>query len=133
MTNRIGGDFNQDAVEAFRAAYAQILNAPEDDNVANASGLPTDTVANTSPWHDHMPLWKYPSGKGPEEDLKAPFNPNDYVSEGEEDESGFSDEEIGALMNELLDDGEEEGTPLTDDEIDQIVSELLNDDEDGEE
>jgi hypothetical protein len=129
MTNRIGGDFNQDAVEAFRAAYAQILNAPEDDAVANASGLPTDTVANTSPWHDHMPLWKYPSGKGPEEDLKAPFNPNDYVSE-EEDESGFSDEEIGALMNELLDDGEEEeNAPLTDEEIDQIVSELLNDDE----
>jgi uncharacterized protein YejL (UPF0352 family) len=128
MTNRIGGDFGQDAVEAFRAAYAQILNAPEDDGVANASGLPTDIVANTSPWHDHMPLWKYPSGKGPEEDLKTPFNPNDYVSE-EEDESGFSDEEIEALMNELLDDRGEENAPLTDEEIDQIVSELLDDDE----
>ena len=110
-TSRPGGDFNADAVEAFRAAYAQILNAPDDDSVANESGLPTNTVANTSPWHEHLPLWKYPSGKGPEEDLRAPFNPNDYMSKGEE----------------------EENAPLTDDEIDQIVSELLDgeEEEDG--
>ena len=128
MTNRIGGDFNADAVEAFRNAYAQILNAPDDDSVANDSGLPTNTVANTSPWHDHLPLWKYPSGKGPEDDLKAPFNPNDYVSEEEEE---FSDEEVDSLLNELLDEAEEEGNaPLTDDEIEQIVSQLLDDDED---
>ena len=125
MTNRIGGDFNADAVEAFRNAYAQILNAPEDDSVANDSGLPTNTVANTSPWHDHMPLWKYPSGKGPEEDLKAPFNPDDYVSDEEEE---FSDEEVDSLLNELLE--EEENAPLTDDEIEQIVSQLLDEDED---
>ena len=129
MTNRIGGDFNQDAVEAFRAAYAQILNAPDEDDVANASGLPTNTVANTSPWHDHMPLWKYPSGKGPEEDLKAPFNPNDYVSEVEEDEEKFSDEEIDSLLSELLNDEDEGTAPLTDEQIDQIVSELLGEEE----
>jgi hypothetical protein len=128
MTNRIGGDFDQDAVEAFRAAYAQILNAPEDDSVANDSGLPTNTVANTSPWHDHLPLWKYPSGKGPEEDLRAPFNPDDYVSDEEEEE--FSDEEVDSLLNELRDEEEEENAPLTDDEIEQIVSQLLDDDED---
>ena len=129
MTNRIGGDFNADAVEAFRNAYAQILNAPDDDSVANDSGLPTGIVANTSPWHDHLPLWKYPSGKGPEEDLRAPFNPDDYVSDDEEEE--FSDEEVDSLLNELLDEEEEEGNaPLTDDEIEQIVSQLLDDDED---
>jgi hypothetical protein len=127
MNNRIGGDFNADAVEAFRNAYAQILNAPDDDSVANDSGLPTGIVANTSPWHDHLPLWKYPSGKGPEDDLKAPFNPNDYVSEEEEE---FSDEEVDSLLNELLDEAEEEGNaPLTDDEIEQIVSQLLDEDE----
>jgi hypothetical protein len=127
MTNRIGGDFNADAVEAFRNAYAQILNAPDDDSVANDSGLPTNTVANTSPWHDHLPLWKYPSGKGPEEDLRAPFNPDDYVSDDEEEE--FSDKEVDSLLNELLEE-EEENAPLTDDEIEQIVSQLLDDDED---
>jgi hypothetical protein len=113
MTTRPGGDFNQEAVEAFRNAYAQILNAPDDDTVANVSGLPTDVVANTSPWHNHLPLWKYPSGKGPEEDLKRAFDPNDFISDAEEDEDEenetISDEEIEALIDELLNsDGEEE-------------------------
>jgi hypothetical protein len=111
MTNRPGGDFDQDAVEAFRAAYAQILNAPDDDDVANASGLPTDTVGNTSPWHDHIPLWKYPSGKGPDEDLKRSFDPSDFISEDEENEEEgerLSDEEIETLIDELLDSPNEE-------------------------
>jgi hypothetical protein len=110
---RPGGDFNQEAVEAFRNAYAQILNAPDDDGVANASGLPTNVVANTSPWHNHLPLWKYPSGKGPDDDLKRTFDPNDFISEVEEDEDEesetLSDEEVEALIDELLNsDGEEE-------------------------
>jgi hypothetical protein len=72
MTNRIGGDFNQDAIEAFRAAYAQQLASPDTDEVANNSGLPTNVITNTSPWIEHTGLWKYPSGKGPDEDLKLP-------------------------------------------------------------
>jgi hypothetical protein len=132
MTNRIGGDFNQDAVEAFRAAYAQILNAPEDDSVANDSGLPTDTVANTSPWHDHMPLWKYPSGKGPEDDLRAPFNPDDYVNEVDEDDEQLSEGEIETLLNELLNQTEaeeEEETTLSDEDLERLVDQLLTEDE----
>ncbi len=112
MTMRPGGDFNQEAVEAFRNAYAQILNAPDDDTVANVSGLPTDVVANTSPWHNHLPLWKYPSGRGPEDDLKRAFDPNDFISEEDEDEEDgtLSDAEIETLIDELLnsDDDEEE-------------------------
>ena len=105
MTNRIGGDFNQDAVEAFRAAYAQQLASPEQDEVANNSGLPTNVVTNTSPWIEHTGLWKYPSGRGPDEDLKTPFNPNAYLSDevldgdGEIDE--MSDEEVEHLINEI--------------------------------
>jgi len=129
MTSRIGGDFNSDAVEAFRAAYAQILNAPDDDTVANDSGLPTDTVGNTSPWHGHLPLWKYPSGKGPEDDLKKEFSPDEFISEQNEEDEEFSDEEIDSLLNELLSDEDEETAPLTDEQIGQIVSELLNDED----
>lgn len=105
MTNRIGGDFDFEVMEAFRAAYAQQLATPDQDEVANNSGLPTNVVANTSPWISHTGLWKYPSGKGPEDDLKAPFNPNDYLSDevidgdGEIEEMG--DEEIENLVNEL--------------------------------
>jgi hypothetical protein len=113
MTTRIGGDFNQDAVEAFRDAYAQILNSPDDDTVANESGLLTDTVANTSPWHNHLPLWKYPSGKGPDEDLKRSFDPNDFISQQDEeeeevDDSPMTDEEVETLIDELLNSTNEE-------------------------
>jgi hypothetical protein len=104
MTNRIGGDFNSDAIEAFRNAYAQQLNAPDEDTVANNSGMPTNTIANTSPWYDHVGLWKYPSGKGPDQDLKTPFNPNAYLSDEVVDGDGqieeLSEEDIQKVVDE---------------------------------
>lgn len=112
MTNRIGGDFNQDAIEAFRAAYAQQLASPDQEEIANNSGLPTNVVTNTSPWIEHTGLWRYPSGKGPDEDLKTPFNPNAYLSDEVMDGDGeieeMSDEEIEHLVNEITGDNEEE-------------------------
>lgn len=100
-------------MDAFRVAYAQILNAPDDDTVANISGLPTDTVGNTSPWHGHLPLWKYPSGKGPDEDLKRSFDPDDFISESESYEEDEDEESI-------------EDQPLTDEEVDALIAELLD-------
>ena len=116
-SSRIGGDFNQDAIEAFRAAYAQQLASPEQDEIANNSGLPTNVVTNTSPWISHTGLWRYPSGKGPDQDLKTPFNPNQYLSDevvdGDEEIEQMSDEEVENLINEIAgaseDDGEFEG------------------------
>jgi hypothetical protein len=112
MTNRIGGDFGAEAMEAFRAAYAQQLASPDQDEVANNSGLPTNVVTNTAPWIEHTGLWKYPSGKGPEEDLKAPFNPNDYLSDEVVDGDGeieeMTDEEVEHLVNEITGGSDEE-------------------------
>jgi hypothetical protein len=112
MTNRIGGDFNQDAIEAFRAAYAQQLASPDTDEIANNSGLPTNVITNTSPWIEHTGLWKYPSGKGPDEDLKTPFNPNVYLSDevvdGDEEIGSMSDEEVENLINEIAGSSEED-------------------------
>jgi hypothetical protein len=105
MSNRIGGDFNQDAIEAFRAAYAQQLQSPDQDEIANNSGLPTNVVTNTSPWIEHTGLWKYPSGKGTDEDLKTPFNPNTYLSDevldGDGEMDSLSEEEVENLINEI--------------------------------
>lgn len=105
MTNRIGGDFNADAIEAFRAAYAQQLASPDQEEIANNSGLPTNVVTNTSPWIEHTGLWKYPSGKGPDQDLKTPFNPDAYLSDEVVDGDGeieeMSDEEVENLVNEI--------------------------------
>jgi hypothetical protein len=107
MTNRIGGDFDAETIEAFRAAYAQQLLSPNNDEIANNSGLPTNTIANTAPWYEGVGLWKYPSGKGPEEDLKQPFNPDAYLSEEEEDD-GSSDEEVEAILDEIIDSDDED-------------------------
>lgn len=110
-TSRIGGDWDLDALEAFRAAYGQQLSTPEDHDTDPLTGLPTNNISNTSPWIEHTGLWKYPSGKGPDDDLQKPFNVNEYltqeVPDGEEDEE-MSDEEIDNLINEVLDDEEEE-------------------------
>lgn len=112
MSNRIGGDFSHEVMEAFRAAYAQQLESPDEDTIANNSGLPTDTVANTSPWIEHTGLWKYPSGKGPDDDLKQPFNPGEYISEemldGNEEDENLSDEEVETLLSEIIGSDEED-------------------------
>ena len=112
MTNRIGGDFGHDAMEAFRAAYAQQLASPDQDDIANNSGLPTNTIPNTSPWIEHTGIWRYPSGKGPDDDLKQPFNPNSYFSDevvdGDEEIDSISDEEVENLINEIIGDEPED-------------------------
>ena len=58
--------------------------------------------ANTSPWIETTGLWKYPSGKGPESDLKAPFNPEAYYSSeiGDEEEEEEFDEIVDEITNQ---------------------------------
>jgi hypothetical protein len=106
MTNRIGGDFDMDAVEAFRDAYASRFMTPEDQDVDLVTGLPTGEISNTSPWIAHTGMWKYPSGKGPDDDLKQPFNPHQYydeeINESDDEEGALSDEEIDALIDEIF-------------------------------
>lgn len=112
MSNRIGGDFNRDAVEAFRAAYAAQLMTPQDQDIDERTGLPTSNISNTSPWIESTGLWRYPSGKGTDEDLKQPFNPDEFISshedDSEEDDDEVSDEELDNLINELLGDFDED-------------------------
>jgi hypothetical protein len=116
-TTRIGGDFNADAMEAFRAAYAQQLSTPDEDTIANNSGLPTNTIPNTSPWIEHTGLWKAHDGRSLTYERQTPFNPNVYLSDevvdgdGEIDE--MTDEEVEHLVNEITgspSDEEEEET-----------------------
>jgi hypothetical protein len=107
MTNRIGGDYSHEALEAFRAAYAQQLSTPQDQDIDARTGLPTSHISNTSPWIDHVGIWKYPSGKGPDDDLKQPFQPESYYEEEEteedsEEEGQLTEEEVDALIDEIL-------------------------------
>jgi hypothetical protein len=121
MTNRIGGDYSHEALEAFRSAYAQQLSTPEDQDIDARTGLPTAHISNTSPWIEHVGIWKYPSGKGPDGDLKQPFTPESYY-DGEEDtdeEVQLTDEEIDTLIDEILEElstEENDGPDFEDDE-----------------
>ena len=116
MANRIGGDFGADAIEAFRAAYAQQMRTPENDDVDAYTGLPTDTVSNTSPWIEHTGLWKYPSGKGPDEDLRKPFFPEDYLPGSEEEDE--DDTDLDSFIDSDSDD------EMTEEEIENLLAEL---------
>jgi len=146
MTNRIGGDYSFEALEAFRAAYADQLITPEDMDTDRLSGMPTSNFSNTAPWHGFVPTWKYPSGRGPESDLKQPFNPGEYLPAKEEemtDEemegylSTLTDEELDALLADIEGEHEVENVDqigetddtLSDDEIDTLIDEIFASDE----
>jgi hypothetical protein len=142
-TNRIGGDYNADALEAFRAAYASQMQTPEDLDVA-PNGLPGNEVSNTSPWIAHTGLWKYPSGKGPDDDLQKPFTPDAYISleaEAEAEEGDMTDEEFDNYLDSLsleelqflagdlgidLEDSEDEEV-MSDEEVESLIAEINND------
>ena len=112
MTNRIGGDFDQDAIEAFRAAYAQQLSSPDEETIANNSGLPTNTIPNTSPWIEHTGLWKAHDGRSLTYERQQPFDPNAYLSgevmDGDGEIEEMSDEDVEAVLSEVIDEGGEE-------------------------
>ena len=108
-----------DAVEAFRAAYAAQLMTPEDQDMDTRTGLPTGEISNTSPWLAHTGMWKYPSGKGPDDDLKQPFVPEQYYEDEEEGGEELSDEEIDTLIDELLNELNPEGDDGLSDEDDE--------------
>jgi hypothetical protein len=104
MNNRISGDFGMDALEAFRAAYAQREVKPEDLEVDNYTGLPTGEITNISPWIQHTGLWKANPG------TDRAFVPNQILEleEDFEDEGELSEEEFDQLVDEVLSDLEEE-------------------------
>jgi hypothetical protein len=140
-TSRIGGDFDFDALEAFRDAYAAQMQTPEDLDNDSRMNLPTGEISNTAPWIHTTGLWKYPSGKGPEDDLRAPFDPNQYFTREPEtvDLANMSEEELDAYLDSLTEDqiialsaelnGEDsdEDEGMTETEIENLISELQND------
>lgn len=142
MTNRIGGDWSSDALEAFRAAYGQQIMTPQDQDVT-PSGLPGNNISNTSPWYEHVGIWKYPSGKGPDQDLQKPFAPDAYLTPEDESEEGeeeiteeefdayldtLSLEELQSLATDLGVEAEEEmETTMSDEEVENLIAELNDD------
>ena len=141
-TNRIGGDYNLEALEAFRAAYGQQLMTPQEHDVDARTGLPTENISNTSPWLATTGIWKYPSGKGPDDNLRTPFNPQEFFTQEESEVNldEMSEEELDAYLDTLSEDelvalseqfeqGEEElntSGEMSDEEIDALIEELID-------
>ncbi len=140
-TNRIGGDYNADALEAFRAAYANQMQTPEDLDIA-ANGLPGNEVSNTSPWLAHTGLWKANDGMSRDFKPNQPFNPDEFLSQTDEDDSKdeeLGDEDFDAYLNSLSldelqllaeelgagDDASDEDAEMSDEELDNLVAELM--------
>ena len=142
MTNRIGGDYSADALEAFRSAYAAQMQTPEDLDTA-PNGLPGNEISNTSPWIAHTGLWKANDGLSRDFVPNQPFNPDAYLTPEDESEAeeelteeefdnyldSLSLDELQSLAGEL---GIEVGETATDDtmseeEVENLIAELNND------
>ena len=118
MTNRINGDFEQDAIEAFRAAYAAQLSNPEDHEIDPINGLPTNVVHNTSPWIEHTGLWKANDGMSRDFKPNQPFNPDDYFPANSESEGDDGNDD------EVAEDTDTDAVYLTDEEFERLSEEI---------
>ena len=113
--------FSPEALEALQQAYEMQLT-PEQQDLDAHTGLPTNVVSNTSPWHGSVDLWKYPDGKN-----KLEVSPIMYRG-GDEDETE-EDGEIYDEGNRETSDSDDDDT-LTEEEVDALIQELLESDED---
>ena len=141
MTNRIGGDYSADALEAFRSAYAAQMQTPEDLDTA-PNGLPGNEISNTSPWIAHTGLWKANDGLSRDFVPNQPFNPDAYLTQEDESEAeeelteeefdnfldSLSLDELQSLAGELGIEVEDTATDdtMSEEEVENLIAELNN-------
>ena len=142
MSNRIGGDYSAEALEAFRSAYAAQMQTPEDLDIA-PNGLPGNEISNTSPWLAHTGLWKANDGLSRDFVPNQPFNPDAYLTQEDDSEveeemteeefdnylDSLSLDELQSLAGELGIQAEEAETndAMSEEEVENLISELNND------
>lgn len=123
----MNGFFSPEAMEALQQAYEMQLT-PEEQDIDAVSGLPTNVVSNTAPWHGTVEMWKYPDGLNKRDHgdilytgVDADDEDDDYDYEDEDDDTEYDTEyEEDATESEM-----------TEEEVDALIQELLeSDDED---
>ena len=115
--------FSPEALEALQAAYGNQLTTPDEMDIDQVTGMPTNQVSNTAPWHGTVDLWRYPDGKN-----KLETSPIMYRG-GDEDEVDEDDDIYDEDDLEVGDDDEDDDT-LSEEEVDTLIQELLESDED---
>ena len=83
----MNGFFSPEAMEALQQAY-QMQLTPDEMDIDQVTGLPTNQVSNTSPWHGKVELWSYPDGKTPTKQNEIMYIPSDEEVEEEISEEG---------------------------------------------
>lgn len=125
----MNGFFNAEALEALQEAYKLQLT-PEEMDIDEVTGLPTNQVSNTSPWHGQVEMWKYPNGVVPQakNEIHYLHDDEDQDEEMEDDEdsidSGYgSDPE--ELEEETYDEIEESDSEMSEEEVEALIADLL--------
>ena len=113
------GFFSPEAMAALQQAY-ELQLTPEEMDIDQVTGLPTNQVSNTAPWHGTVEMWKYPDGVKP----TKPGEIHYIARDGEEEEA--EEESIEALYEEE----ESSEEPMSEEEVDALIDELLSSDED---
>lgn len=156
MKNQISGDFDSETLEAFRSLYAQREVRPEELEVDQYTGLPTDVVTSVSPWIEHTGLWR--ANPGTERD----FVPNQVLDGSREyedlrDFDNLSNKDFDNLLESVISEieeeeafadliynsddddeddvyrGEVEDEGMTDEELERIINGIMEGDREEEE
>lgn len=129
MANRITGDFDSEAIEAFRQAYANSMANPEEHDIDPLTNLPSNTISNTSPWLEHTGLWKANDGMSRDFKPNQPFNLDDHLPPLEEEPSGTEASDNVDEVEESFDDDADEVEVMTEEEFQALTQEVWDDED----
>jgi len=125
----MNGFFSTEALEALQEAYKLQLT-PEEMDIDDVTGLPTNQVSNTSPWHGQVEMWKYPNGVVPQAKNEIHYL-HDDEDQGEEvydddDDDDSIDSGYGVDPEELGEDAnDEDAAEMSEEEVEALIADLL--------
>ncbi len=107
------GDFNKEAYDSLREAYAnegrQPLDEEEKGYDLEGQNYPVETEDARAPYLDKVPMWQYPTGHS---DYEKP-SPDSLITSlqetAEEEELGDIDALIDEILSEVEEDDESDG------------------------
>jgi len=125
----MNGFFSTEALEALQEAYKLQLT-PEEMDIDDVTGLPTNQVSNTSPWHGQVEMWKYPNGMVPQAKNEIHYLHDDEDQDEEiYDDDDSIDSGYGSdpdeLEKETYDEIEESDAEMSEEEVEALIADLL--------
>ena len=131
----MNGFFNAEALEALQEAYKLQLT-PDEMDIDTVTGLPTNQVSNTSPWHGQVELWKYPNGVVPQAKNEIHYLHDDEDQDEEiyddDDEEIYDDDDdsidsgYGVDPEELGEEADDEdAAEMSEEEVEALIADLL--------